>query len=88
MCLNLQSMELADMLNTIAFRRSLTHLLKADNSSELAGKRLDKWVYWRSIRIGFSCLGTPMDNVATELFNIRLPQECLNETVMSLENAQ
>lgn len=33
------------MLNIIALRRPLPQLLKNDNSSEFAGKMLDKWMY-------------------------------------------
>ena len=69
---NLRSMEVAEMLNSIAFRRPLPQLLKTDNGSEFAGKMLDKWVYERGIRIDFSRPGTPTDNVTVESFNGRL----------------
>lgn len=35
---NLRSMEVVEMLNSIAFRRPLSQLLKTDNGSEFAGK--------------------------------------------------
>ncbi len=69
---NLRSTEVAEMLNSIAFRRPLSQLLKTDNGSEFAGKMLDKWVYERGIRIDFSRPGTPTDNAAVESFNGRL----------------
>lgn len=86
---NLRSTEVAEMLNTIAFRRPLPQLLKTDNASEFAGKMLDKWGYERGIRIDFSRPGTPTDNATVESFNGRLRQECLNENwFMSLEDAR
>ena len=86
---NLRSTEVAEMLNTIAFRRPLPQLLKTDNASEFAGKMLDKWVYKRGIRIDFSRPGTPMDTATVESFNGRLRQECLNENwFMSLEDTR
>jgi len=65
-------MEVAEMLNSIAFRRPLSQLLKTDNGSEFAGKMLDKWVYERGSRIDFSRPGTPTDNATVESFNGRL----------------
>ncbi len=77
------------MLNTIAFRRTLPQLLKTDNSSEFAGKMLDKWMCERGIRIDFYRPGTPTDNDTVESFNGRLRQECLNENwFISLEDAR
>jgi len=63
---NLRSTEVAEMLDSIAFRRPLPQLLKTDNGSEFAGKMLDKWVYERVIRIDFSRTGTPTDNATVE----------------------
>jgi len=86
---NLRSIEVAEMLNSIALRRPLPQLLKTDNGSEFAGKMLDRWVYERGIRIDFSRPGTPMDNATVESLNGRLRQECLNENwFMSLEDAR
>lgn len=86
---DLRSTEVAEMLNSIAFRRPLPQLLKTDNGSEFAGKMLDKWVYERGIRIDFSRPGTPTDNATVESFNGRLRQECLNKNwFMSLEDAR
>lgn len=86
---NLRSTEVAEMLNTIALRRPLPQLLKTDNSSEFAGKMLDKWVYERGIRIDFSQPGTPTGNATVESFNGRLRKECLNENwFISLEDAR
>ncbi len=50
------------MLDSIAPRRPLPQVLKADNGSEFAGKILDRGVYERGI--GFSRQGTPTDNAA------------------------
>ncbi|WP_275235297.1 IS3 family transposase, partial [Pantoea ananatis] len=86
---NLRSTEVAEMLDSIAFRRPLPQLLKTDNGSEFAGKMLDKWVYERGGRIDFSRPGTPTDNATVESFNGRLREECLNENgFMSLEDAR
>ncbi|KFD06611.1 hypothetical protein GRAQ_01736 [Rahnella aquatilis CIP 78.65 = ATCC 33071] len=64
-------------------------MLKTDNSSVFAGKKLDRWGYERRIRIDFSRLGTPTDNATVEYFNGRLRQECLNENgFMSSEDAR
>ncbi|PQK94967.1 hypothetical protein CG436_20650 [Pantoea ananatis] len=41
---NLRSTEVAEMLNSIAFRCPLLQLLKSDNGSEFAGIMLSKWV--------------------------------------------
>lgn len=86
---NLRSTEVAEMLDSIAFRRPLPQLLKTDNGFEFAGKMLDKWVYERGIRIDFSRPGTPTDNATVESFNGRLREECQNENgFMSLEDAR
>ncbi|OAD98095.1 transposase (plasmid) [Pantoea sp. OXWO6B1] len=86
---NLRSTEVAEMLDSIAFRRPLPQLLKTDNGSEFAGKMLDKWGYERGIRIDFSRPGTPTDNATVESFNGRLREEGLNENgFMSLEDAR
>ncbi|MGY3309853.1 putative transposase [Pantoea ananatis] len=69
---NLRSTEVAEMLDSIAFRRPLPQLLKTDNGSEFAGKMLDKWVYERGSRIDFSRPGTPTENATVESFNGRL----------------
>ena len=86
---NLRSTEVAEMLNSIALRRPIPQLLKTDNSSEFAGKMLDRWGYERGIRIDFSRTGTPTDNATVESFKGRLRQECLNENwFMSLGDAR
>ncbi|WP_414899229.1 integrase core domain-containing protein [Raoultella terrigena] len=87
--LSRSSLEVAEVLNSIALRRPLPQLLKTDNGSEFAGKMLDRWAYERGIRIDFSRPGTPTDNATVESFNGRLRQECLNENwFMSLEDAR
>lgn len=86
---NLWPAEAVEILDSIALRRPLPQLLKTDNSSEFAGKMLDRWVYGRHIRIDFSRLGTPADNASVGSFNGRLRQECLNENLfMSLEDVR
>lgn len=89
MPLNLRSAEVAEMLHSIALRRSLPQLLKTDNGCEFTSKMLDRWVDERGIRLNFSHRGTPTGNATVESFNGRLRQECLNENgVMSLEDAR
>ncbi|ELV7529396.1 transposase family protein [Edwardsiella ictaluri] len=74
---HLRSTDVAGMLDSIAHRRPLPQVLKADNGSEFAGNILDRWVYESGI--GVSRPGTPADNATVGSFNGRLRQAGLNE---------
>nr|WP_054462998.1 transposase [Edwardsiella ictaluri] len=77
--------DVAGMLDSIAHRRPLPQVLKADNGSGFAGNILDSWVYESGI--GVSRPGTPADNATVGSFNGRLRQAGLNENgCISLED--
>lgn len=86
---SLSGRKVAMALNRVAQTRPLPQTITVDNGSEFAGKDLDAWAYWRTVKLDFIRPGKPIENAYIESFNGRLREECLNQELFeSIEDAR
>jgi len=78
-----------NILNRIAYMRSLPEIITIDNGPEFARRAMDAWAYQRDVKLNFIRPGKPMENAYIESFNGRFKDECLNDNwFMSLQQAR
>ena len=70
--------QVVQVLQRLAYSRSLPERIYCDNGSEFISKVLDKWAYEKGVTLDFSRPGKPTDNAYIESFNGRFREECLN----------
>lgn len=86
---SLSGKKVAMALNRVAQTRPLPQTITVDNGSEVAGKDLDAWAYWRKVTWAFIRPGNPIENASIESFNGRVREECLNQELFeSIEEAR
>ena len=70
--------QVVQVLQRLAYSRSLPERIYCDNGPEFISKVLDKWAYEKGVTLDFSRPGKPTDNAYIESFNGRFREECLN----------
>ena len=68
------------VLDQIAFGRSLPQVITVDNGPEFSSHALEAWAYQRGVKLNFIRPGKPTENGYIESFNGRFRDECLNES--------
>ena len=58
--------------------RKLPKSITVDNGTEFFSKAMDRWAYFRNVKLDFINPGKPVENAFIESFNGRLRDECLN----------
>ncbi len=86
---SINGVRVTNILNRIAYMRSLPEIITIDNGPEFAGKAMDAWAYQRGVKLNFIRPGKPMENAFVESFNGKFRDECLNDNwFMSLQQAR
>jgi len=86
---SINGVRVTNVLNRIAYMRSLPEIITIDNGPEFAGRAMDAWAYQRDVKLNFIRLGKPMENAFVESFNGKFRDECLNDNwFMSLQQAR
>lgn len=86
---SINGVRVTNVLNRIAYMRSLPEIITIDNGPEFAGRAMDAWAYQHAVKLNFIRPGKPVENAYIESFNGKFRDECLNDNwFMSLQQAK
>jgi len=66
---SINGIRVTNILNRIAYMRSLPDIITIDNGPEFAGRAMDAWAYLRDVKLNFIRPGKPTENAFVESFN-------------------
>ena len=76
---SMSDQRVTEVLDFMRHVRGKPKVIITDNSSEFAGRALDKWAYEHKVHLHFIDPGKPVQNAYVESFNGKFRKECLND---------